>query len=73
MITDERFVEIVRGTSLSRVQLAELLGVSLPTIRRWRSGVNLPTQTMRVGVFTQMTLNTNLIYILSLRNYAKTN
>ena len=42
MITDEQFVELVRNTSLPRVQLAEKLGVALSTIRRWRVGQKLP-------------------------------
>ena len=42
IITDTQFVEIVRRTKLSRVRVAELLGITLPTVRRWRAGQSLP-------------------------------
>ena len=61
MITDKEFVDAVRNARLSRVQLAEVLIVSLPDIRRWRAGQNLPvTQAWRAGI------------VEALKPYAKT-
>ena len=50
MITDTEFVETLRNSKLTTVELADGLGVSQPTIRRWRNGRNLPYMAMRPSI-----------------------
>lgn len=48
-ISDEVFVRHMRNTTLTNVEAALHLRVSIPTVRRWRNGRSLPTQAMRRG------------------------
>jgi excisionase family DNA binding protein len=50
MISDEQFVEKLRSTKMTNAEVADTLGVSLPTVRRWRAGKNLPAHAMRPAV-----------------------
>jgi transcriptional regulator with XRE-family HTH domain len=49
-ITDGHFVAALRLTKLTTQELADGLGVSTPTIRRWRNGRNLPFWSMRSAI-----------------------
>ena len=52
---DKEFQEIVSavldGGFLTEAELAHEIGISLPTIRRWRDGANAPPPGMRSLVF----------------------
>lgn len=48
-ISDEVFVRHMRNTTLTNVEAALHLRVSIPTVRRWRNGRSLPAQALRRG------------------------
>lgn len=50
MITDEEFIACIRASKLTISELANAVSVSQPTIRRWRSGMNLPHQAVRESI-----------------------
>jgi hypothetical protein len=50
MVTDTEFINALRSAKMSTVELADGLGVSQPTIRRWRNGRNLPYSPMRPAI-----------------------
>ena len=53
-MTDEEFVNIIREEIYLSVddsrELADELGVSLPTVVRWSKGKNLPGQSLREAI-----------------------
>ena len=51
---NEAFVALVRETKLTTVEAANRLGVSQPTIRRWRNGVNLPEYAVRYHIIAAL-------------------
>ena len=51
---NEAFVALVRETKLTTADAAERLGVSQPTIRRWRNGVNLPAYAVRYHIIAAL-------------------
>lgn len=55
-MTDERFTGIVNSGSLTDQEIADAVSVSIPTVRRWKAGLNLPAYSMRPGIAAALTL-----------------
>lgn len=57
-VNREEFVEeirkIARESDLDDVTMSEYADVSVPTIRRWKSGKNVPHELMRDGIVASL-------------------
>lgn len=49
-MSDEQFVLMIQSVKLDEGVLADKLSVSLPAIRRWKAGRNLPHQAIRAAI-----------------------
>ena len=50
IMKDIDFTELINNCSLTEIELASSISVSLPTIRRWKEGKNLPHNLVREAI-----------------------
>lgn len=60
MIMDEEFVGLLNASERGVSEIANALSVSLPTVRRWKAGTNLPHQAMRSAAVKWLKENSSL-------------